>query len=123
MNRMSRIPRPVYQRCGLPVRAWSRRPSRRLLKSEHLQLAASPGRSRPRAARHMVLLLEPPGLPPVLGDLAAPGEGVVPDVAERPAQRCPVAVLTPEDDPVPFGPALQCGDDAVRGRHDDHPPD
>src|SRR5437867_12556000 len=57
-------------------------------------------------APHVMLLLEPPRLAPVAGFLAAPGEGVVPDIVEGPAQLTALLVIASEDDAIPLDSPL-----------------
>src|SRR5436190_14485286 len=73
-------------------------------------------------APHVMLLLEPPRLPLVAGFLAAPGEGVVLDVVERPTQLAALGVLAPEDDAIPLDPALHAEYRAIFRVDEQHAP-
>src|SRR5947207_14255168 len=89
---------PSLRASPMPARRWPQREGQCVgLSFFDLGSAGGP-------APHVLLLLEPPRLPLVAGFLATPGEGVVLDVVERPAQLAALGVLAPEDDAIPLDP-------------------
>src|SRR3989441_5194393 len=80
------------------------------------------GSGGPSAARHVMLLLEPPRFAAVVRSLAAPNERIRPDVVERPTQEGPLVVVAAKHDAIVLGSPLHPdGDPEGWGRKHDGP--